>query len=497
MKHRFKYKPTTGLLATGLICLLFIGGCSMTPRLQEPDTVSELPDTYGAGTQDTTYSPITWWSEFNDPVLSGLVDSALTRNLDLKSAMARVSEIQNQYRIARSPLFPAVQATADGNRQNIPSNTGAFSSIGGDDEGGGGAPAGGFQLPDRFETVTYSASLGLSYELDFWGKNRNAAQAALREFKATRADYQTTLLGIISETIATYFEITDLEQQLVHSTEIVDLLNDRVELTEDRYQRGLITSFELYTIRQSYETEQASLPLLESSLNEAKGRLAILLGYYPGAIHTILSQDQLAEIQLSPIPVGLPSSLLQERPDIYAAEQRLQAALHRIGSAKAAQFPSISLTGSGGTQSADLANLLDIGTQGFSNLAGSIVQPLFQGGRLKADVQVAWAQYEQVKAAYEKTVLTAFKEVNAALVGIEKETVRFRFLEEATRNAESSSQTQEDRFERGVGDYLAYIDARINELRTKNALETAKRSLVNARLTLHRSLGGGWVDYEL
>ena len=493
--YRFKYRPPTWV--TGLIGLLLLGGCSMTPRIQEPDTVTEIPEDYGAGTQDTSYTPTSWWSEFNDPVLDGLIDSALTRNLDLKSAIARVSEVQNQYRIALSPLFPAIQATTDGNRQSTPSNTGAFSSIGGDGDNGGDSPLGGFQLPDRFENVTYSASLGLSYELDFWGKNRNTAQAALREFRATRADYQTTLLAVISETIATYFEIADLEQQLQHSSEIVDLLNDRVELSEDRYGRGLINSFELYSIRQSYETEQASLPLIESSLNEAKGRLAILLGYYPGAMQSILSQESIADIQLAPIPVGLPSSLLQERPDVYAAEQRLQAALHRIGAARAAQFPSISLTASGGTQSADLANLLDLGSQGFSILTGSIVQPLFQGGRLRADVKVAWAQYEQVEAAYEKTVLTAFKEVNAALVGIEKETIRYQFLEEATRNAESSTLTQEDRFERGVGDYLAFIDARINELRTKNALETARRSLINARLTLHRSLGGGWVDYEL
>ena len=468
----------------------------MTPKIQETETLAELPENYGAGAMDSAYSPIAWWAEFNDPKLDALVDSALTRNLDLKSAVARVSEVQNQYRIALSPLFPTIQATTDGNRQSTPSNTGAFSNIGGDDDGGD-SPLGGFQLPDRFENTVYSASLSLSYELDFWGKNRNTAQAALREFSATRADYQTTQLAIISETIATYFEITDLEQQLLQSTEIVDLLNDRVELSEDRYERGLINSFELYSIRQSYETEQASLPLLESTLNEAKGRLAILLGYYPGAMQTMLGQERVAEIQLAPIPVGLPSTLLQERPDVYAAEQRLQAALHRIGAARAAQFPSISLTATGGTQSADLANLLDVGTQGFSTLAGSIVQPLFQGGRLRADVKVAWAQYEQVEAAYEKTVLTAFKEVNAALVSIEKETIRYRFLEEATRNATSSTQTQEDRFERGVGDYLAYIDARINELRTKNALETARRSLVNARLTLHRSLGGGWVDYEL
>lgn len=478
------------VLSAGM-SLLFLGGCSMTPAIQESPAVTALPDSYESETADTAFSALSWWEEFNDPTLNVLVDTALARNFDIQRAMSRIREIQSQYRIARSPLFPAVQATIDGNNSSIPSNTGAFSSIGGD------GPVGGFQLPDRFETVTYSASLGLSYELDFWGKNRNAARAALREYTATRADFQTTTLAIVSETIATYFELADLEQQLVRSREIVDLLEDRVELSEDRYQRGLINSFELYTIRQSYETEKAALPLLESSLFEARGRLGILLGYYPETMNALLGVERSAEIQLSPIPAGLPSSLLQERPDVYAAEQRLDAARHRIGVARAAQFPSLSLTASGGTQSSDLANLVDLGSQGFSLLTGAIVQPIFQGGRLKAEVEVAWAQYEQLEAAYAKTVLTAFKEVNSALVGLDKEEERYQFLVEATRNAESSSQAQEDRFVRGVGDYLAFIDARINELRTKNALETARRSLINARLTLHRSLGGAWTENEL
>ena len=478
-----------------LCALVGVSGCSLTPKVHVPPSVTSMPDQYEKGLVDTTYTPLSWWQEFNDPTLNVLVDSALVRNYDVRSAIARIKEVQNQFRIARSPLFPTVQATLDGNNSNTPSNVGAFGNIGGDE--GGDSPLGGFQLPDRFENVIYSASLSLSYELDFWGKNRNAAQAALREYAATRADYQTTQLAIISETIATYFEIADLEQQLSQSREIVDLLEDRVELSEDRYQRGLINSFELYTTRQSYETEKSALPLLESSLYEARGRLGIVLGFYPENTHAILGEDREAEVQLKPIPAGLPSTLLLERPDVYAAQQRLEAARHRIGVAKAARFPSLSLTASGGTQSDDLANLIDVGSQGFSILTGAIVQPIFQGGRLKADVEVAWAQYEQVEAAYEKTVLTAFKEVNSAIVGLEKEAERYQFLLEATRNAEASAQTQEDRFVRGVGDYIAYIDARINALRTKNALETARRSLINARLTLHRSLGGAWTEYEL
>ncbi len=478
------------------------GGCSFTPAVEQPPAVAELPPAFEADRQpdaaypDSALTRLNWWTAFNDQTLNALVDTALTRNLDLKVAVARVEEIQNQYRIARSPLFPSVQATVDGNRQNIPSNTGAFSSIRGDGDGGDGAP-GGFQFPDRFETVTYSASLGLSYELDFWGKNRNTARAALREFSATRADYQTALLGVISETIATYFEIEDLERQIALSSEIVRLLDDRVQLSEDRYQRGLINSFELYSIRQAYEIEQATLPVLESSLREARGRLGILIGAYPSQAEGMLAGAAAGELPFTPIPAGLPSTLLAERPDVVAAGQRFEAARLRIGAAQAARFPSFSLTASGGTQSADLANLVEVGTQGFSILTGAVVTPIFQGGRLKAEVEVARAQYDQLAATYEKTVLTAFKEVDAALVSLEKQTERYRFLQEAAANAELNTQVQVDRYQLGIGDYLAFVDARINELRTKTALESAMRSLVNARITVHRSLGGAWVDAEL
>jgi outer membrane protein TolC len=171
----------------------------------------------------------------------------------------------------------------------------------------------------------------------------------------------------------------------------------------------------------------------------------------------------------------------------------MDAARRRIGAARAAQFPGFSLTATGGTQSSDLSKIANLSTQQFTSLIGSIVTPVFQGGRLKAEVEVARALFEQLTANYEKTVLTSIKEVNAALVQFEKEKDRYAFLLSASENAEASAQNQEDRYERGIGDYLAYLDARVNLLRTSNALELARQSVANARLGVHRALGGGWV----
>ncbi len=483
--------PYIKYLSNSLLLALMAGisACSFTPQLQETRAVSDLPETFEqTPAEDTTSASLpaqlNWWTGFNDPTLDALVDSSLARNLDLRIATARVKEVQNQYRIARSPLFPGIQAGADGTRSSTPANTGSFGSIGNNIPG----------FPDRFENVTYSASLGLSYELDFWGRNRNAAGAALNEFYAVQADQQTAQIGVISETIATYFEINAFAQQVRYAQEIVDLLQERTELSEDRYQRGLITSFELYAIRQAYESERANLPLLESALHEARGRLAIMLGSYAEMTDAWLGTEHRAELTLASIPAGLPSTLLRVRPDVYAAEKRMEAARRRIGVAQAARFPSFSLTATGGTQSSDLSKIANLSTQNFSNLIGSVAAPIFQGGRLKADVEVARAQYEQVSANYEKTVLTSIKEVNAALMLFEKEKDRYAFLVNASANAESSEQNQEDRYVRGIGDYLAYIDARVNLLRTANALEASRQSVVNARLAVHRALGGGWIE---
>ena len=482
-----RHSNTSALRHSSILVFLLslaLAACSSVPTLQESETVKSLPEAFDEPQSDSVRAQLTWWEGFNDPMLNVLVDSALARNLDLRVATARVAEVQNQYRIARSPLFPSIQATGDGTRSSIPANTGNFSSL------GGGIPG----FPDRFETVTYSASLGFSYELDFWGRNRHASRAALNEFFATQADRQTALIGVISETIATYFEISDLERQMAYTSEIVDLLQERNELSEDRYQRGLINSFELYAIRQAYENERAGLPLLESNLHEARGRIAIVLGSYSADTDSWFEGERVSSLNLSEVPAGIPSSLLRLRPDVFAAERRVEAAYRRISSAQAARFPSFSLTAAGGTQTSDLADIANLDAQNFSNLTGSIVAPLFQGGRLKAEVGAAEAQYTQATATYERTVLTAFKEVSASLQALRKERERFQFLVDAAGSAAASSQAQRERFERGVGDYLAFIDARVNQLRTDSALESARRALVNARLNLHRALGGGWVN---
>ena len=494
-------------VAFALVAALVLAGCSMTPSMTAPEAERDLPETFAPAPGDTTlpaaaadtarYDSQRWWTAFGDSTLTALVDTALADNLDLTSARARVEELAAQFRIARAPLFPSINANGQYNYQNQPANTGIGGAIGGgggDDGGNGDAPPDGGQqqsIPDRFEFATYQATLGLSYELDFWGRVRSQRKAALSQYFATAADLQTARLSVISQTISTYFQVASLQRQAALGRQAVDLLEQRLAITQDRYARGLTSSFQLFTVRQSLETARSEQPPLESQLYDARSRLSTLLGRFAGA--SLLPDSLAPSLELSPVPAGLPADLLMQRPDVRAGALRLEAARQQIGVARAEMLPSLSLTGTGGTQSSSLASLVDV-DQRFANFVAQLTAPLFQGGRLRANIDAAEARYKQQAAAYENTVLTAFREVKAALVAYDKQRQRLRTVQDQVASARATFQTQRDRYERGIGDVLSLLDAERGLVQARTRLAVARRAAVNARLTLHRALGGTWTD---
>ncbi len=465
----------------------------MTPEMSTPEAEQDLPDRFEAAPGDTTlpaaaadtaaYDATRWWSAYEDPSLTALVDTALAANLNLEEAQGRVEELAAQFRIARAPLFPSVTANGQGNYQNQPANTGIGGAIGGG------------QGPDRFEFTDYQATLGLSYELDFWGRVRSQRTAALSQYFATAADLQTARLSVISQTISTYAQIASLRRQVRLGERTVGLLEERVAVTEDRYARGLVPSFQLYTVRQSLQAAQADQPDLERRLYEAQSRFATLLGRFAGEQRALLPDSMTVPLAPEPVPAGLPADLLMQRPDVRGAALRLEAARQEIGVARAEMLPSLSLTGRGGTQSSKLADLVDPG-QVFASFAAQLTAPLFQGGRLRATLNAAEARYKQQAARYEQTVLTAFQEVKASLVAYEKQRRRYREVERQVDTARDAFQAQRDRYERGVGDALALIDAERTLVQAQTRLAGVGLAVVNARLALHRALGGPWTDAE-
>ena len=465
----------------------------MTPEMSTPEAEQDLPDRFEAAPGDTTlpaaaadttaYDATRWWAAYEDSSLTALVDTALAANLNLEEAPGRVEELAAQFRIARAPLFPSVTANGQGNYQNQPANTGIGGAIGGG------------QGPDRFEFTDYQATLGLSYELDFWGRVRSQRTAALSQYFATAADLQTARLSVISQTISTYAQIASLRRQVRLGERTVGLLEERVAVTEDRYARGLVPSFQLYTVRQSLQAAQADQPDLERRLYEAQSRFATLLGRFAGEQRALLPDSMTVPLAPEPVPAGLPADLLMQRPDVRGAALRLEAARQEIGVARAEMLPSLSLTGRGGTQSSKLADLVDPG-QVFASFAAQLTAPLFQGGRLRATLNAAEARYKQQAARYEQTVLTAFQEVKASLVAYEKQRRRYREVERQVDTARDAFQAQRDRYERGVGDALALIDAERTLVQAQTRLAGVGLAVVNARLALHRALGGPWTDAE-
>ncbi len=470
------------LLAAGLALSILAGGCSFAPKQAQPVVVADIPAAYESAPDSGGYQPQQWWTVFNDPVLDRLVDTALAANLDLREAMARVEEVRQRYRIARADLVPSLTATADASYSSSPANVG----IGGEF---------GIGQISRFDFETYSASLGLSYEVDFWGRASNDTKAAVSDFLATESDYRTARLAVISATISTYLEIVDLQRRVALTALNVDLLADRADLTDKRYFRGLTSSFELYTFRSLYRNTQAGLPVLESQLADARGRLAVLLGRYADSLDQLLAVEDgegSPAIVLDPVPAELPAALLEKRPDVMAAWRRMEAARFRIGARKAELYPAIRLNASAGLQSSSVGNLFRV-DQYFLNLLGGITAPLLQGGRLRANASASEAVFQQRASVYVRTVLTAYSEVETSLQNLENQKERYDFLRQQRTSAEGSVDFQLRSLERGVGRYIEYLDARSNLVAVETNLASAERALAEARLGVHRALGGAWV----
>lgn len=475
MKRRL---PLFGL---GLAASALSACADFSPPERLPAPVAGLPAGYADSEAAGPAQPINWWHDFNDPTLNRLVDAALIANLDIAEAAARVEEARAQARIAGADRLPTIGASAGANYSDSPLAGTNFGAIGGNG-------------PTRLTNETYSTGLNFAYELDFWGRARNDARAARADLVAAEADLRTARLGALAETISTYFEVVDLRAQIALAVATIDILQDRVDNTERRYDRGLVSSFELYQLRQDYRNTQAALPQRESQLTAAEGRLAVLLGRYAGAMRAELGDRLAPRLVFEPIPTGLPADLLIQRPDVAAAAQRFEAARFRVGARRAEMFPSLSLSSTLGTQSDRPSGVFDILDNWVLNLGASLTAPLFQGGRIRANIDAAEARYAQQTASYARTVLTAYREVTAALEDYEEQRQRYALLFAQLQEAEGSANLQAERYAAGVSAFTDYLDALRNLYQVRSSLSAAGRDVALARLAVHRGLGGGWTE---
>jgi len=488
--------------ATSIAAGMLVAGCGLPPAADVVVPADSIPSEWmdGSGTalgEDTSWA-IEWWSAFSDPVLDSLVSVALSRNLDLAEAVARIDEARARVGIATADLIPAVNGAANAARNEQPANAGFIGGI----FGGGGndslppdsaAPTG----PDRFAFTDYTASLTLSWELDLWGRIRRDRSAAIADLTAGEEDYRAIRIGIVAETIRAYHEVLDLRRGVELNREALDVLTERAALAESRYAQGLVTSFELYRIRGDLRATAAALPESQAVLADAERRLVLLTGGFPGDLDDLLARaDASGDLgQATPPPSGVPADVLAQRPDVRAAAQRLEGARQRVGARKASLFPTLTLSATVGLQANEPDNLFRL-DQWFNNLAAGLTAPLFQGGRIRANIGVAEAQYAQQVVAYTRAVLTAVGEVEATLKQYEAQRDRFETITAQLDEAEASLSVQSDRYAAGVGGYTDYLDALRNALTVRTSAVRARRDLAFARLALHRALGGTWVASE-
>lgn len=470
-------------ITIALAALALTGCVNLAPDRAQPQVTAQLPEGFPNSENAAPYRPTAWWTAFQDPVLDALVADALADNLDIAEASARVAQAAAQARIARSALLPRVSASGDASYSNTPLSGSAFGGFPG---GGGGAQS------SRIENDSYSLGLGASYEIDLFGRVRNDYAAARADALAAEYDYRTVQLAAAAETIATYFEIVDSRRQIELTLETIDLLADRAARTEERFRRGLTQSFELYQVQQDQRNVQASLPQREAALDDAEGRLGVLVRAYPQAVEARLARPLTPQLVFDEVPAGLPADLLGQRPDVAAAWARLEAARARVGARKAERFPSITLSAQPGTQGGDIGGALDVANNWAVNLAAGLTAPIFQGGRISANIEAAKATYDAAAANYARTVLTAFREANSAIEDYEENRQRYRLILAQREEARFSADLQARRFEAGVGDYVSYLDALRALYQVESALSSAGRTVAISRLGIHRALGGDW-----
>jgi multidrug efflux system outer membrane protein len=413
-----------------------------------------------------------WWQQFNDPVLNGLVSTALEQNKDLLIATARIEEFFGRYFSTRGDQFPSAGGNADAFRQRLSEK--GFSRFDGKDN----------------PYNQYEAFLNAGWEIDFWGKYRRATEATRAELIGTEEGRRTVVLTLVSAVAASYVDLRSLDKQLEITQRTADSRKGTLELFQLRFQNGIISEVDLSQAESEYEDALARLPDIERAIGQTENALSVLLGRNPGSIPRGLPLDALI---LPVVPAGVPSELLERRPDIRRAEQTLIAANARIGVAKSLYFPTISLTGAFGTVSTDLSSLFTASSRAW-NYGVPVSVPLFTAGRIGGEVKAAEAVQQQALYGYQQTIQNAFREVDDALLDRGKSGQRLDALSRQLKALNNYARLARMRYDEGYTSYLEVLDAERTLFNIELAHTTGQNVLFRSLINIYKAMGGGWVD---
>jgi len=462
-----------------MACALF-SACAVAP----PPSVAgelevEVPTSWSSASarteEDAAALSTEWWREFGDERLDALISLGLTNNLDLRASIARFEAAAAAHAIAGAPLMPAVDASFNADRTKR-----LF--LGFPFGGATGAPSANF--------TQYGLSLGVRWELDVWGRLRSADAAALADQQAAVHDLRGAQLSLTAQICRAWFTAIEARQQLELAEATAAAFEQTLSDVRDRFRRGLRPALEVHQAANNLSAAHANIAQRADLLQRAGRQLDTLVGRYPAGDFTV---TEALPAVIPEVPAGLPSQLLQRRPDLRAAERRVAAAGCRVDAAEAALYPKIALTASGGTQSLDLEGLTDDDLRVWG-IGTNLLQPLFQGGALRAEVKRQQAARAEALANYGATVLRAFNEVEDILAAENHLKQQLSALGEAASHAARARDLARERWAMGLADFLTVADGQRQAFQTESTRLTIARQRVDNRIDLLLALGGGFAN---
>jgi multidrug efflux system outer membrane protein len=454
------------------VLLTLLGGCAVGPDYERPEL--EVPESYLQPVeQGENFANTPWWELFQDEQLQALIRIALEENQDLGIAAARVEEFRAILGVTRADQFPTVDITATGAQAE-----------GSDNVFPGNLPG----VPNE-KIENYRLSADVFFELDLFGRLRRSTEAARAQLLATEEAQRSITISLVASVASSYMLLRDLDAQMEIARRTQRTRADSLAIIQARFDKGTVPKLDVNQAEIELAVADAAIAVAERAVTQTENALAVLLGRSPGAIPRGVALEQ----QLLPpaVPAGLPSELLQRRPDVLSSEAELAAQTARIGVAQAARWPSLSLTGALGFESDDLSTLTDSGSDFWSAGVG-IFAPLFNAGRNKSRVEVEEARTEQALLAYEKTVHRAFREVEDALVAIRTYRAEREARQRQVAAARSAAMLSRARYDGGVASYLEVLDTERSLFNAELTESQTLRLYINAIIELYKALGGGW-----
>lgn len=459
--------PPRIVLSTLLAVIL--AGCAVGPNYKRP--AINTPQTYRGAAPETpaatSFGEEKWADVFQDPQLQSLIRTALQQNFDVRIAASRILQAQAQVTITHGNELPSAAVILNSNGNRFARSK--------------------FFAP--YETTNTQLGLGFQWDLDFWGKYRRATEASRDQLLASDWARQEVITTVIANVASAYFTVREQDLELQISRRTLSSDQDSLKLTQLLSDHGRTSLLDVRQAEQLVFAASAAIPDIEKNTAQQENLISTLLGQNPGDVTRGL--ELTAQPHSPEVPLGLPSSLLERRPDIRQAEAQLMAANAEIGVAKAAYFPSISLTGTGGAQSVALSNLFT-GPAGVWSYVAQAAQPLYAGGSLRGGVRVAQAQQEQASLAYQHTIQQAFREVSDALIAYSKDQDATKQLQMLTNSAQDASRLSDLRYRGGTSSYLEVIDADTRLYADEVTLARAQLNEMLDYVQLYRALGGGW-----